>query len=94
MEDAFEEIFSSLLLFVGLEYNVELLEHFPDSVELAFHAVSAKHNDWLHDELDEASWKLFSILSVAICHEFLFSWTEEIITPELLHQFCAIKLKL
>jgi hypothetical protein len=28
------------------------------------------------------------------CHEFLFSWTEEIITPELLHQFCAIKLKL
>lgn len=85
MEDALEEIFSSLLLFVGLEDNVELLEHFPDSVELAFHAVSAKHDDWLHDELDEASWKLFSILSVAVCHEFFFSWVEEIFAPELLH---------
>jgi hypothetical protein len=32
-----------------------VVKHFPDSFFVSFHDVSAKLDDWLHDELDEAS---------------------------------------
>jgi hypothetical protein len=94
LEDALEKIFISLFFFIGLKNNVKLFKHFEDCFKIVSHTIPSEHNDWLHDELDEASWELISVRQVAVKHEFLLFWAEVVVAPKLLHQLLAVELEL
>ena len=72
---------------------MELVKHFPDNIEVSVHDVFDENNDWLHDELNEAAGKLTTCTITWISCELFFSWVEVVISPELLHKLCNIKLE-
>jgi len=51
-------------------------------------------DDWSHDELDETSWEGLAIIGGVVGGEDFLSWVEEVISPKLLHELCAVKLEL
>ena len=94
LEDALEEILGTLALLVGLELNVEGLEHLPDGIEVAVHDVTAELDDGAHDELDEASGELLALSTSIVGGELLGSGVEVVVTPELLHEAITVELEL
>ena len=73
---------------------MEVVKHLPDSVELTVHNVADKHDDWLHDELDEAAGELAAIAVRGVGGELLFGGVEVVVTPELLHKLTDVELEL
>jgi len=94
LENALEKILKSLLLLFVLEGDIEGLEHLPDGVEVSVHDVTAKLDDWSHDELDETSGEGLAIFSGVVSGELLGRGVEVVVTPEFLHETIAIKLEL
>jgi len=92
--NSLEKILHSELLLFGLEDDVEGLEHLPDGVEVAVHDVTAKHNDGLHDELDEASGELLALGTFGVGGELLKGRVEVVVAPEFLHELITGELEL
>lgn len=93
LENVFEEEFSLELLFIGLEHNFEMVQHLPDSFFVVFHNISAKSNNWLHDELDEASSQLGAIISSLVLFPFLSFLIKIVVTPKFLHHLVKVNLE-
>jgi len=61
---------------------------------LSVHDVTDQNDDWLHDELNEATWELTTLTIIGISGELLLGWVEIVITPELLHKLQDVELEL
>ena len=92
--DALHEILTSLLLLNGGENDLEGLEHLPDNFEVVVHDVTAELDNWAHDELDEGTLEVLARIVSLTSLELLLGWVVEVVTPELLHELCAIELEL
>jgi len=92
--DSLEKILHSELSLVGLEGDVEGLKHLPDGIEVAVHDVTAKLDDGLHDELDEASGELLALGTFGVGGELLDGRVEVVVTPEFLHELVSGELEL
>ena len=68
---------------------MKVFEHLPDIVELTIHNVTDEHDDWFHDELDEAAWEFSAIRTGSVSSELLLSWGEVVVTPKFLHHLCS-----
>ena len=91
--DVLEKSLSFEGLLISLEVDIERLKHFPDLIHVSIHNVSAKLDDWLHDELDEASWEGLSFGTGIVGLELLLLWVEVVVTPEFLHELESIELE-
>jgi len=58
LEHSLEKRFSLEIFLIILKNNFKMVEHLIDSFFVTVHDVSAESNDWLHDELHEASSEL------------------------------------
>ena len=77
-----------------LELNVKGGEHFPDGILVVVHDVSAESDDWLHDELDEASLEDGSIIGILVNLPFLSLGIIVVVTPKLLHHLVEVNVEL
>jgi len=68
-------------------------EHFPHSFFVVFHDVSAQSDDWLHDELDEASLQGSAIISQFFSFPFLCLGIMIVVTPKLLDHLIEVDLE-
>jgi hypothetical protein len=93
LEDVLEKKFSSQFLLFCFKINFKMSEHFPNSIEVSLHDVSAESDDWFHNELDEASLELSSIISIVINLPLLGLLIKEVISPELLHHLIEVYLE-
>jgi len=94
LENALEEILSLLFFLVGLESDIKDGEHLEDGFLVVLHNVSAESDDWFHDELNEASLELSSIISNWVSLPFLGFGIMEVITPKFLHHLIVVNLEL
>jgi hypothetical protein len=69
-------------------------QHLEDGVSVVVHNVSAESDDWLHDELDEASLQGSSIISNILTLPFLALLVIVVVTPEFLHHLVEVYLEL
>jgi len=68
-------------------------EHLLDSFFVVVHDVSAESDDWLHDELDEASLECNTIFTILFGSPFLSLGIIEVVTPKFLHHLVEINLE-
>jgi hypothetical protein len=68
-------------------------EHFPDGFFVVVHDVSAESDDWLHDELNEASLEVGTFLTDLLSCPFLSLGIIEVVTPKFLHHLVEIDLE-
>ena len=90
LENVLEKVFSFKLFFLSLEFYFKMAKHFKDSFSVAVHDVSAQSDYRLHDELDEASSELSSIISYIFSLPFLSFLIEVVVSPKLLHHLVKI----
>lgn len=94
MEDGLEKILSLFLSVFWFELDLKMGYHFPDGFFVVVHDVSAESDDWLHDELNEASLESGSIISCFFHFPFLGFGIEEVVSPKFLHHLVVINLEL
>ena len=94
LEDQFEEFLSLLFFILSLEVNVEDTEHLEDSFSVVVHDVSAESDDWLHDELYEASLEGGAIISLILSLPFFSFSIMVVVTPKFLHHLVEVYLEL
>lgn len=70
-----------------------MIEHLPDSVFVVVHDVSAESDNWLHDELNEASSELTTVISSIISLPLLGLLIKIVITPQFLHHLVKVYLE-
>lgn len=70
-----------------------MIEHLPDSVFVVVHDVSAESDNWLHDELNEASSELTTVISNILSLPFLSLLIKIVITPQFLHHLVKVYLE-
>lgn len=70
-----------------------MVEHFKDGFSVVVHNVSAQSDDWLHDELDEASSQSGTIVSGLLLFPFLSFLIKVVITPKFLHHLIVVYLE-
>ena len=93
LEDLLHLVLALEFLLVGLEDDVEGLEHLVDSLVVALHAVSAETDDGLGDELDEASLEGGAVFGNILSSPLLGLGIEEVVTPELGHHLVGVNLE-
>jgi hypothetical protein len=69
---------------VGFHVDTEGFGHSDDFVHLSFHGGLAKLNNWSHDELNEASLELLSIISKRVVLPLLGGCVKVVVTPKFL----------
>lgn len=79
---------------VGLEVDFQVAQHLEDGVSVVVHNVSAESDDWLHDELDEASLQGGSIISEVLTLPFLALLVVVVVTPKFFHHLIEVDLEL
>lgn len=70
-----------------------MVQHLPDGFFVVFHNISAESNDWLHDELDEASSQCGAIISILLLLPFLSFLIKIVVTPKFLHHLLKVDLE-
>jgi hypothetical protein len=94
LADDLHKILKTSFFLFSVKDDLELIQHLPDSVKVTIHNIADEGNDWLHDELDEASWEFTTAAVWGISCELFLLWREVVITPELLHELCEVELEL
>lgn len=70
-----------------------MAQHFEDGISVVVHNVSAESDDWLHDELDEASLEGWSIIGNIFHFPFLSFLIIEVVSPHFLHHLVEVNLE-
>jgi len=83
-----------LFLVLILKLNIKSGEHLEDSLFVSVHDVSTESDDWLHDELNEASLEVGAIVSNLINFPLLALLVIEVVAPKLLHHLVEVYLEL
>jgi len=86
-------MFTLELHLIILHSDIKLLGHSSHFVELSVHGSFAKLNHWSHDELNETSLELATVIGIGVILPFLGFCIKVIVTPELFHHFSLVNTK-
>lgn len=85
LENVLHEMLSLEFHLLTLHDDTELLGHGGNLFELTLHGGFTELDDWSHDELDETSLDLGTIISISVVLPLLGFGIKVVVTPKLVH---------
>ena len=92
--DSGKEFTAFHLLFVVVELDAELVEHFHELLALVGHDSPGEGDDWLQDELAESPLEEGALVVDLLVEELLGKWVEVPLAPKLWHELLNLNTEL